>query len=553
VTRLLRNPVSWVVAANVGLFSWLTGGRIVWPGHVSWLMVGDTASGYLGWEFFRRGPLTVWPPGASPLFGVGYSSSVVYADAIPLLALPMKFLLAFTDVQFQFLGAWLLACFVLQGVFAVKLLQRFGVDGPVLVPGALLFSIAPVFLYRMVTGGYGHMALAGHFLVLWALWLVLDPQLSHRRWAAVLLVSLLVQFYLFVMVGYFYVVAIGWWVWRHRGEGSWLAVGRGVAGNVTVVLVVAYLAGYFMGGSASSTGFGEFRADVLALIDPLPLDYSEGTGWSRFVADRLTTDLSYEGYGFVGIAVLALMPVAVLLMTVLRSWRRMCFRIGLIVAPTTLLAFSNRVRAGYREIATLELPDSVEAVLGVVRASGRFIWIVVYAVTALCVAGLVVAARRVSVAATMVVTALLCIQMYDQAEAHRRIRERFVENRPTLEVVTSEAWEREIRRADCIAVFPTPVGADPWSEVAEYALRLGKVTNAAYMSRWNPADVAEVNVKIQQSSALSNLHQSCARLDLAEEDLMTLPGQLLSNNGNPARFIVSRNSEKKLVIRERSP
>jgi hypothetical protein len=206
--------VSWVIAANVALFVGLTGGRILWPGHVSWLMWGDSATHYLGWEFFRRGPLTVWPPGASPLFGVGYSSSVVYADAIPLLALPMKFVLAFTDVRVQYLGAWLLACFVLQGVFAVKLLRRFGVDGPVLVPGALLFSIAPVFLYRMVTGGYGHMALAGHFLVLWALWLVLDPQLLHRRWAAVLLVSLLVQFYLFVMVGYFYVVAVCWWLWR---------------------------------------------------------------------------------------------------------------------------------------------------------------------------------------------------------------------------------------------------------------------------------------------------------------------------------------------------
>jgi hypothetical protein len=332
--------VSWVVAANLGLFVWLTGGRILWPGHVSWLMWGDSAQHYLGWEFFRRGPLTVWPPGASPLFGVGYSSSVVYADAIPLLAVPMKFVLAFTDVRFQYFGAWLLACFVLQGVFAVKLLRRFGVNGPVLVPGALLFSIAPVFLYRMVTGGYGHMALAGHFLVLWALLLVLDPQLSHRRWAVVLLVSLLVQFYLFVMVGYFYVVAVCWWVWRQRRERPWRVTGFGVLGNVVGVVVVAYLAGYFMGGSTVADGFGQFRTDIIGLVDPSPNDYP---GWSTVLPNPFNVDGTQEGYAFLGLATLVLGAVA--LAIALRRRSRIEHRVVLLAAvsaPLFLLALSER-------------------------------------------------------------------------------------------------------------------------------------------------------------------------------------------------------------------
>jgi hypothetical protein len=506
VTRLLRNPVSWVVAANVALYSWLTGGRIVWPGHVSWVMWGDSATHYLGWEFFRRGSLTVWPPGASPLFGVGYSSSVVYADAIPLIAVPMKFLLAFTDVQFQYLGAWLLACFVLQGVFAVKLLRRFGVDGPVLVPGALLFSIAPVFLYRMVTGGYGHMALAGHFLVLWALWLVLDPQLSHRRWAAVLLVSLLVQFYLFVMVGYFYVVAIGWWVWRHRDERLWSAVGRGVAGNVTVVLVVAYLAGYFMGRSAVADGFGQFRTDIVGLVDPSPNDFP---GWSAVIPNPFNVDGTHEGYAFLGSAALVLGTAALVIGFCRRSRidRRLVL-LAVTAAPLFVLALSNRLQFAGREVGVLALPAGVETLLNVVRATGRFSWPMVYVVTFAALVTLIRAVPQRMIAALIVATAFV-VQLADSRTAIAEVNERFVESSREETYLRDERWASIAEGATCLVVSPPQVKGPYWRDFAEYAVINEMSTNVSYLTRWDQSVVEALAERTAERIDSLDLDDGC--------------------------------------------
>jgi hypothetical protein len=478
--------VSWVVAANVGLFVWLTGGRILWPGHVSWLMWGDSAQHYLGWEFFRRGPLTVWPPGASPLFGVGYSSSVVYADAIPLLALPMKFVLAFTDVQFQYLGAWLLACFVLQGVFALKLLHRLGVSGPVLVPGALLFSIAPVFLYRMVTGGYGHMALAGHFLVLWALWLVLDPQLSHRRWALVLLVSLLVQFYLFVMVGYFYVVAVCWWLWRQRREQPWRVTGAGVLGNVLSVAVVAYLAGYFMGGSTVADGFGQFRTDIVGLVDPSPNDFP---GWSAVLPNPFNVDGTHEGYAFLGPATLVLGAVA--LAIALRRRSRIEHRIVLLAAvsaPLFLLALSHRLQFAGREVVSIPLPAGVETLLNVVRATGRFSWPMVYVLVCAALVTLIRGLPRRMIAVG-IVSAALVMQMFDSRTALAEVTERFVESSREETYLRDDRWATIADGATCLVVSPPQVKGPYWRDFAEYAVLNGMSTNVSYLSRWDQSVV----------------------------------------------------------------
>jgi len=525
VTRLTRNPVSWVIAANVGLFVWLTGGRIVWPGHVSWLMWGDSAQHYLGWEFFRRGSLSVWPPGASPLFGVGYSSSVVYADAIPLLAVPMKFVLAFTDVRFQYFGAWLLACFVLQGVFAVKLLQRFGVNGPVLVPGALLFSIAPVFLYRMVTGGYGHMALAGHFLVLWALWLVLDPQLSHRRWAVVLLVSLLVQFYLFVMVGYFYVVAVCWWVWRQRRERPWRVTGFGVLGNVVGVVVVAYLAGYFMGGSTVADGFGQFRTDIIGLVDPSPNDFP---GWSTVLPNPFNVDGTHEGYAFLGSATLVLGAVA--LAIALRRRSRIEHRVVLLAAvsaPLFLLALSNRLQFAGREAGTLPLPSGVETLLNVVRATGRFSWPMVYV---LVCAALVTLIRGVPhrMIAAVVVSAAFVMQVVDSRIALAEVNERFVESSRVETYLRDSRWATIANGSRCLVVSPPQVKGPYWRDFAEYAVFKGMSTNVSYLSRWDQSVVDVLAERTSEQINSLDLEDGClyvmivdrGKSSVAEADLL---------------------------------
>ena len=106
-------------------FVFMTGGQIVNPTNRDWLMKGDSASHYLGWEFFRNSPVLQWPVGANPSYGNGFANSIVNTDSIPLAAFFFKMFNPLLPNSFQYFGIWILLCFILQAVFAWKLLALF--------------------------------------------------------------------------------------------------------------------------------------------------------------------------------------------------------------------------------------------------------------------------------------------------------------------------------------------------------------------------------------------------------------------------------------------
>src|SRR4051794_1563479 len=67
------------------------------PRHQGWLFQGWLTTGYspdpiqfwLGWTYFRHSPWTI-PPGANPDFGMELGTAIYFADAVPLLAMPLK-------------------------------------------------------------------------------------------------------------------------------------------------------------------------------------------------------------------------------------------------------------------------------------------------------------------------------------------------------------------------------------------------------------------------------------------------------------------------------
>ena len=75
---------------------------------------------WLGWTYFRHAPWAM-PPGANPDYGLELGSAIYFADAIPLLALPLKALRGLVEVP-QYVGPWLLACGVLQGLVGWRLI-----------------------------------------------------------------------------------------------------------------------------------------------------------------------------------------------------------------------------------------------------------------------------------------------------------------------------------------------------------------------------------------------------------------------------------------------
>ena len=67
----------------------------------------DPFKDYVGWMFFRNSPWT-FPIGLNPTYGLDFSSSIVFSDSIPLMAVVFKAIRFALPETFQYLGIWTL-------------------------------------------------------------------------------------------------------------------------------------------------------------------------------------------------------------------------------------------------------------------------------------------------------------------------------------------------------------------------------------------------------------------------------------------------------------
>jgi len=121
----IRRTAGPLVAALFGAiwFLWAMGGRsILSPTHLEPVLVDDWSTHVLGWLFFRNERFAI-PLGklAGLLYPVG--TTVGYTDSIPWVALVLRPFSSLLPTDCQYIGAWLLLCFILQGAVAARLVS----------------------------------------------------------------------------------------------------------------------------------------------------------------------------------------------------------------------------------------------------------------------------------------------------------------------------------------------------------------------------------------------------------------------------------------------
>jgi hypothetical protein len=155
---LMMGVIAFIAVVGLGILN---------PRNVDWLLADfDMTLEYLGWAFYRNGPWT-FPIGLNPNFGLDISSSIIYSNSMPLLAMVFKPFSGLLGEPFQFWGLWILLCFVLQAWMAWVLLGLITKDIWIksFATGLLLFS-PPMFSQI----GF-HNSTVGHFPILAALYL----------------------------------------------------------------------------------------------------------------------------------------------------------------------------------------------------------------------------------------------------------------------------------------------------------------------------------------------------------------------------------------------
>lgn len=371
------NIITMVLGAV--LFLAIYGINVLNPTYDDWLLgKGDLTQHYLGWCFYRRGDWT-FPIGLTNQLAYPTYTSVIFTDSIPLLAVLFKVLSPILPDTFQYFGWWGLACFMLQGYFAVKILREFSVGKLQAVFGSVFFIVAPVLIERM----FRHTALGGHWIILASIYLFA----MHRReayrnvlktsvhWGIVGGLTASVHLYFLPMCGMF---LIGYilcsFIREKRVQIKYIL--PGITFSVCLFGVTYILGGFSSHANFTDAGLGDCSFNLNGLLN--------SKGYSRiFNALPIYTDGQYEGFAYLGLGILILLlPALFYFMISIRKINKVTWlygsmylliSIGLIIfAASPVVSFNDKFLFRITDSSTLTHYWSI------FRSTGRIIWPVCY-------------------------------------------------------------------------------------------------------------------------------------------------------------------------------
>lgn len=561
--------IAFLVAGLLGALyaRWLYGSRALDPASVQWLLHGDAAQHFIGLSFFLSEPWR-WPPGAMLGFGAG-PTSVVFTDSIPLLALAAK--AAGFPPGAQYFGAWMLACHALLGAFGALLLRRLGASLGAAVVGAMFFASAPVVLMR----AYGHEALMGQFVVVAAL-AVAHGRWSAPAWAALLAASTLVHPYLAAMVFAIALAATADALQRRTLRAG--ALMRRVPALLGAPALAAWLAGYFVGdGERSAGGHDFFSANALTWFDPMDwssfsrhFDRDPTAGeWSALLPSLgQATVGQYEGFAYLGAGAIAIVAAALLMSAAARfaarlpsavsrfadstadstagramrrsrslaqpvaETRRRPLWILAACAALALVALSTRPSVGPRILFAVPTGPTVEYLLGIFRASGRFVWPLTWLVLAWATARVARVPRS-----TLLLAGLLVLQAIDLAPKHAELRDRFRTGPPGIQAQPlAPVWQTALRVCPRLHWLGDPAQGERWITPALAVVRAGARLDDAPTARRSPTEAAAHARALEALRGGDGWREDTVYVDLRQGDAAADAGTAEGFPGAPAAF-----------------
>lgn len=463
------------ILLGIVAFFVVVGPNVLYPSNIAWLGAGDPATHYLGWHFFRNSEWS-FPVGLNPGYGLELGNAILFSDSNPLLAFLFKPFSSVLPVTFQYFGIWLLACFVLQALFAWKLVGLISKSAVIRFLGAGLFVFAPPMIWRM----HGHLSLAGHFFVLAGLYLLLRPTVERRAplWALLLGTAAMVHAYLLAMVSILWLTDLIQVLIRRQLTRPRVAIE--FVGIAFVVSVVCWQVGYFViGTSISVGGYGEYRMNLFSFVDP--------SGWSYVLRDIPEAIGEYEGFNFLGLGVLMLAIAGFPSLIAGRSglWSAVRTRGPLLLALGGLFLFavSHKVGVGLHEFNIVGLGDLLIKVANVFRASGRMAWPLYYVLILALI--LVVVRGNSSRVAALLLGLAFAVQIADTSANWLSLRNKLMSNPSTVwESPLKDAfWSQAARKYGKVRWIYPGNQTPHWQSLSYYAARFGLTTDAVYLAR----------------------------------------------------------------------
>jgi len=466
---------------NVGLDHWLL--------HRNY----DSLTHYLGWVFYRDSHFQ-WPPGANFSYGIELSSSIVYSDSIPLLAIFFKVFSFILPTKFQYFGIWILLCFILQSYLAWTWLGTLTQNILIRSLATGFFLFIPSMLWRIEM----HEALVAHFLILGAYVLIFNQCLRSNRllWALLITISSLIHFYLCIMI-------LALWLanlydqWRNDSKCSVKTFSFDLLAGLAALLIAMYLGGYFTIPLASTTSrdlgqFGDYPNNLLSFF--------YANSWSYVWNGIPQKFINFEGFNYLGLGIICLLPIAIIgllkRINVLYSLMKgHGFVVGAVITMY-IFSLSNSVHIGFN-VYEIPMPELITQLLGIIRCSGRMAWPLTYLLL-YCLLAILIKAFNPKLTGFFLLIALT-LQIADTSAGWIKIRDEIRDkNIVSHKLLTTDPfWNLAAKQYPNLKVAPTldKQWQERWEHLAKIAALNHQNTNAVYLARINDSAVELTNRK----------------------------------------------------------
>lgn len=489
-----KNNSIYILSALLGgiIFIAIYGVNILNPFYTDWLLNGgDLTQHYLGWEFYRKSKW-LFPIGLTDQLSYPINNSVMYTDSIPVFAVIFKVLTRGLSERFQYFGLWGICCFILQGYYASKILDKFINDKVQVLIGSIFLILSPTVIFRM----YYHTALAAQWLILYSIYLLVEHKRnysnlkkSNLQWGILGVLIGSIHLYFLPMCGALLAVYI-LYSFAEEKKINLKYILPGISFCIGLLATVYILGGFSSGvGAGTADGLGYFSYNLNGLVNSI--------GKSTILTElNMYTQGQYEGFAYLGMGIIVLVALAVILMVFLchreylkiikRNWLKYLI---LVVAlfVLTVLAASPEITFGSKLLIKLPYSSTIMKCWGIFRSSGRLIWTVYYYVIIGAIVVFYDAMSKLNIKKYFVSGILLMcliIQIYDISEMLAAKHFEYAEIKNKRQYLAEVFWQNaDVSEYEHIVWVSHNLDKEKLYGLADWALDTGKTLNNFYFAR----------------------------------------------------------------------
>jgi len=479
------------IVLSIVAFYILAGFALINPSNIQWIPTGDPTINFISWDFYRYSDWT-FPIGLNPDYGYLVSSSIVYSDLIPIMAIPFKLVSKYLSIPFQYLGLWHLICFILQALIAWKIFDLYSKDITIkiLCSGILLFAPPFTTLLNITAGLQSHFLILGSFLIL------LDSNINNTRrylfWMLLILSALCIQFYLFVMVLGMYFADLLQSVCASKSEKLSSALIK-LSSIVIFVGIVAWQIGYFEVSTidAVANGYGDIsnKFNPLSFVLDTKLSYIQST--LPELVRHEDASANFLGTGMILGLIVVFTRFKEAKLTTANAIKKNKY-LFLMLIFFMLIAITNKVSIGklYFEFF---LPDFILSKVSILRSSTRMFWPFFYAIY-LAILILIIRLFTKKVA-LMVLAIILVTQIVDTSIWWVPMRQQITkpQRSPFEGKLSSPFWSFVPQMYKKIVRIPTLKYEVTWEILGKFSAEHHLKTNIVMLNRPNASKINLAN------------------------------------------------------------